>query len=161
MPGNHSSSNSSSKTHRRVLFRGAPGNWCEQRAKVLQQTTQNGASGNRCEVLGRLLRKKSQNLKSVDLRIEESAQDVILKDQERTDQLEKVVEQNTNWIPCKESSRTIHDVGNIQLHELGQISGTVQCQYCLKHVPEGLIFCSCGICLRPDEEQIQRIKPRC
>ena len=39
---------------------------------------------------------------------------------------------------------------------MGQISKTVQCQFCLKH--EGLIFCSCGICLRPDEEQAQRIK---
>ena len=30
----------------------------------------------------------------------------------------------------------------------------------MKHVPERLIFCSCDICLRPDEEQIQRIKAR-
>ena len=30
----------------------------------------------------------------------------------------------------------------------------------LKHIPEGLIFCACSICLRLDEEQIQRIKAR-
>ena len=57
----------------------------------------------------------------------------------------------------EEPSCTIHELGNIELHELGQISRTVQCQSCLKHAPEGLIFGSCGICLRPDEEQMQRI----
>ena len=60
----------------------------------------------------------------------------------------------------KGSSRTTHELGNIELHELGQISRTVQCQSCLKQLPEGLIFCSCGICLRPDEEQIQRLNAR-
>ena len=60
----------------------------------------------------------------------------------------------------EESSRTIHEFGNFEFHELGQISRTVQCQSCWKHVPEGLISCSCGICLRSDEEQIPRIKAR-
>ena len=60
----------------------------------------------------------------------------------------------------EESSRTIHELGNVEMHELGQISRTVQCQSCLKHVLEGLIFCACGICLRHDEEHIQRIKAR-
>ena len=63
VPGNSGSSNSS-KTHRRVMLR-APGNWCKQRNKVLQQITQNyPASGNWCEVLSHLLRKKSLNFKS-------------------------------------------------------------------------------------------------
>ena len=60
----------------------------------------------------------------------------------------------------EESRRIIHEMGNIELYELGQISRTVQCQSCLKHIQEGLIFCSCGVCLRPDEEQIQRMKAR-
>ena len=70
------------------------------------------------------------------------------------------------WRPKKsikfteDSSRTIHELGNIELHELGQRSRTVQCQSCLKHIPEGLIFCSCAICLRLDEEQMERIKAR-
>ena len=58
----------------------------------------------------------------------------------------------------EESSRIILELGNIELHELGEISRTVQCQSCLKHVPEGLVLCSCGMCLRPSEEQTQRIK---
>ena len=35
-----------------------------------------------------------------------------------------------------------------------------QSQSCLKHILEGLIFCACGICLRPEEKHIERIKTR-
>ena len=58
----------------------------------------------------------------------------------------------------EESSRTIHEVGNIQLYELGQISRTVRCHSCLNHILEGLTFSSCGVCLRLDEEITQKIK---
>ena len=60
----------------------------------------------------------------------------------------------------EQSSRTIHELENIELHEPGQTPRTVQCHSCLKHIPEGLIFCACGICLPPDGEQIQSIKAR-
>ena len=60
----------------------------------------------------------------------------------------------------EESRRVIHEMGNIELHELGQILRTVQCHPCLKHIPEGLTFCVCGVCLRPDEETIKRIKAK-
>ena len=59
-----------------------------------------------------------------------------------------------------ESSRVIHEMGNMELFELGQISKTAQCHSCLKHLPEGLKFCACGVCLRPDEDTINRIKAR-
>ena len=45
----------------------------------------------------------------------------------------------------EESSRTIHEIGNIELCELGQISRTVQCHSCVKHIQERLTFCSCGV----------------
>ena len=90
----------------------------------------------------------------VDLSIEGIAQEVILKDEERMDKFQKVVDKlgtghHTKSIIeglvmtrksikfSEESSRTIHELGNIELHELGQISRTVQCHACLKHVPEG------------------------
>ena len=38
----------------------------------------------------------------------------------------------------EESSRTIHEMDNIELHELGQISRTVQCYSCLNHILEEL-----------------------
>ena len=37
---------------------------------------------------------------------------------------------------------------------------TTQCHSCLKHLPEGLKFCPCGACLRPDEDTINRIQRR-
>ena len=58
----------------------------------------------------------------------------------------------------EESSRTIHELGNVGLHGLGQISRTVQCRSCLTHIPERLIFCACGICLRPDEDNYKESK---
>ena len=58
----------------------------------------------------------------------------------------------------EESSRTIHEIGNIELCELGQM--TVQYYSCWKHLLEGLAFCFCGVCLRLDEATIKRIKVR-
>ena len=59
----------------------------------------------------------------------------------------------------EESSPITHEMGNIELYELGQISRTVQCHSCLKHLPEELTFCSCGVCLRPDEVTKKGSKP--
>ena len=35
---------------------------------------------------------------------------------------------------------------------------TTQCHSCLIHLPEGLNFCPCGACLRPDENTINMIQ---
>ena len=113
----------------------------------------------------------------VDLRIQGIALDVNPEDEEEMGQIHKVGEKirigycMTSIIEdlekpeksikfSEESSRTIHELGNIECHEMGEISRTVHCHSCLKHILEGLIFCSCGICLRADEEQTQRIKGR-
>ena len=37
---------------------------------------------------------------------------------------------------------------------------TTQCHSCLKHLPEGLKFCSPGACLRPGEDTINRKQMR-
>ena len=58
----------------------------------------------------------------------------------------------------EQSSRVIYEIGNMELFELRQISATTQCHSCLKHVPEGLKFCGCGVGLRPDEDTINRSK---
>ena len=104
------------------------------------------------------------------LRIEEIAQDVILKDEERMRKSKTAHARNLFWkiwksrklhdIFSEESSRIMHVLGNIELYELGQMSSTVQCYSCFKHMPEGLAFCSCGMCFRPDEATITRIKGR-
>ena len=101
----------------------------------------------------------------VDLRIEGIAQDVILKHEERMGKSQEVVgkqrsgppfledlgKPEKSWKFSEESNRIIHEMGNVESYELGQISRAVQCRSCWKHFPEGLAFCSCGTCLRPDE----------
>ena len=65
-----------------------------------------------------------------------------------------------SMIFSEESSRIIHELGNIELCESGQMSSTVQCHSCFKHLPEGSDFSSCGVCLRHDEATIGRVKAR-
>ena len=48
----------------------------------------------------------------------------------------------------------------MELFELAQISKTIRCHSCLKHLTEELKFCGCGVCLQPDEDTINRIKAR-
>ena len=97
-----------------------------------------------------------------DLRVEGIAHDVILKDKERMDQIQEVVgklrkgsytksiredlrQPENSLMFSEESRRIIHELGSIELHELGQTSSTIQCQSCYKHMPEGLRFRICGI----------------
>ena len=56
-----------------------------------------------------------------------------------------------------EESQKIYEQGNIELYELGQIPRRVQCNSCLKHLPEGLFFCECGSCLRLDSGTTENV----
>ena len=60
----------------------------------------------------------------------------------------------------EESIRIIHELCNIELYELGQMSSTIQCHSCFNHMPKGLAFCPCAQCLRRDEATIRRIHAR-
>ena len=108
----------------------------------------------------------------VHLRIEEIAQDLILKDEVWSGKIQEAVERRRNGsrtksiledlgkpqnslIFRKESSR-IHEMCDMELYDLGQMTRTVQCHSCWKHLPEGLAFCSCGVCLRLDWATIQK-----
>ena len=51
----------------------------------------------------------------------------------------------------EESSRAVYEMGNMELIELRQTSTTIQCLSCLKHVPQGLNTCQCGVWLRPNK----------
>ena len=104
----------------------------------------------------------------VDLRIEGHAQDVILEDEERMGHIQEVVEklemvftlnlflkiwesQKNSMMFSEESSRTVHEMGNIKLYQLGQMTRTIQCHSCWKHLPGGLTLC------RVDTTRIQRL----
>ena len=51
-------------------------------------------------------------------------------------------------------------MGNVELFESGTTDATVHCQACYKHVLEGIIFCLCWCCLRPDEDILDNVKER-
>ena len=104
----------------------------------------------------------------VDLRIEGVAHDVILKDEEPMGKIQQVVENSrkgsytkplredlrkpeNSMIFSEESSRIIHELGNIEVYEIGQMSNTTHCHSCFKHMSEGLAFCPCGTSFRPDD----------
>ena len=89
--------------HRSVLLR-APGNWREMRNKVPQQTPSIWKQMRSTESL---VEKEELEFK-VDLRIEGIAQDVILKDGERMDKIQNVVDKSTTGYHTKS---IIEDLG--------------------------------------------------
>ena len=58
----------------------------------------------------------------------------------------------------EESSRAVYEMGKMESIELRQTSATIQCSSCLKHVPEGLIMCQCGVWLWPHQSTMERIR---
>ena len=64
----------------------------------------------------------------------------------------------SKMIFSEESSRAIYEMGNMELIEQRQTSATVQCLSSLKHVPEGLNMCRCGVRLRPNRSTMDRIR---
>ena len=58
---------------------------------------------------------------------------------------------------AKNQDVQLKTLGNIELYELGEMSTTIECRACLKCAPEGLIYCSCGVCFMPSPEQRKRI----
>ena len=58
----------------------------------------------------------------------------------------------------EESRRAIYEMGNMELIELRQTSATIQYPSCLKHAPEGLNMCLCGVWLRPNHSTLDRIR---
>ena len=111
----------------------------------------------------------------IDLRTDGRSQEAILNDKEHMQVIHDNVEKlkfgsrtkciyddlkKDNMIFSEETSRVIHEMGNMEFFELRQISMTSQCYSCLKHLPEGLKSCPCGACVRPDENTINRIQMR-
>ena len=108
----------------------------------------------------------------IDLRVEGVSQDAILqiREDERNQRKSWKVEIGSgtksirndlskgNMIFSEESSRAIYEMGNMELIELRQTSATIQCPSCLKHVPEGLNMCQCGVWLRPNQSTMDRIR---
>ena len=104
------------------------------------------------------------------------SQDAILKDEEQMTEINKKLEElrigsctnsicddlkkQGDMIFSEESSRVIYEMGFLELIELRQTSATIRCPSCLKHVPEELNMCPCGVWLRPNQSTMDRIEAR-
>ena len=105
---------------------------------------------------------KDEDSFQVELRVHGVSQEVILKDQERMTKIQTLVDKLPDAYQTKSIindlgekaasntlseafKRTIKELGNIELYELGEISKTVQCPSCLKYSNSGTVCCSCGI----------------
>ena len=60
----------------------------------------------------------------------------------------------------KDPRSIISEMGNVELFEVGKTKPIVQCQVCYEHAWEGIIFCQCGNCVRPDEDFLYKVKER-
>ena len=109
----------------------------------------------------------------IDLRVEGVSQDVILQNEEKMKEINNKLEKlrngsctksicndlsKGNTIFSEESRRAMYEMGNLELIELRQTSATIQCSSCLKHVPERLNMCQCGVWLRPNQSTMDRIR---
>ena len=56
-----------------------------------------------------------------------------------------------------DESQKFYEQGNLELHEPGQITRTVQCNSCSKYQPDGLLFCQRGTCLKWDLDTLNRL----
>ena len=91
----------------------------------------------------------------VDLRVPGVSQDVIYQDEGRTTELRTFCRQVARWISFqvhprrletrrieyvnKALKRTIKEMGNIELYELGETDRTTQCPTCFRHSNEGTV----------------------
>ena len=88
-----------------------------------------------------------------DLRVQEVAQGALLQDEANTQEINSVKagsnkisirndQTKDKMIFSEESSRTIFEMGNVELIELKTTSETIQCPSCLKYVFEGYDYMS-------------------
>ena len=102
------------------------------------------------------------------------SQDAILQDEEQMKEINRKLEKlrigsctksirddlkkKGDMIFSEESSRATYEVGNLELIEQRQTSATIQCLSFLKHIPDGLNMCLCGVWIRPNQDTTDRIR---
>ena len=121
---------------------------------------------------GHLLRKKRIYFK-IDLRIEGIPKDAVLEDQEGMSQIHEVGDKlrtgyqtesiindlekkGTSNMFSEASRRTIKELGNVELYELGEMSKTVQCATCAEDIHKKDYFIAHPVyakCLRQNREE--------
>ena len=63
------------------------------------------------------------------------------------------MKQNHTFNPSSEQSKeTICSMGNMQYFEMCEIIPEVQCHICMTYWTKGIVYCTCGTCLRPSDK---------
>ena len=77
------------------------------------------------------------------------------------DDLLSDLRQNKVHKPFSENSKKmIHDLGNVEHFELCETDSALQCSYCLSYWAQGIVYCTCGVCLSHTDEMRQRNRKR-
>ena len=62
------------------------------------------------------------------------------------------LKQNHAFNPFREQSKeVIYSMGNMENFEICEITPKVQCHNCVTYWTKGIVFCTCGTCLRPSD----------
>ena len=46
----------------------------------------------------------------------------------------------------------IYSMGNMEYFEICKITPNIQCPNCMTYWPKGIVYCTCGTCLRPSDK---------
>ena len=71
------------------------------------------------------------------------------------------LEKDQAFNPCSEKSKDmIRSMGNTEYLEMCEITSKVQCHNCLTYWTTGIVYCTCGTCLRPSDKHRKLNKDR-
>ena len=66
--------------------------------------------------------------------------------------LQEDQQQKSAFNPFSEKSKKIiYSMGNMEHFEICEITSNIQCLNCMTYWPEGIVYCTCGTCLRPSD----------
>ena len=67
--------------------------------------------------------------------------------------LREDLQQKRAFNPFSEQSKEmIYSMGNMEHFEICEISPNIQCPNCMTYWPKGIVYCTCGACLRPSDK---------
>ena len=67
--------------------------------------------------------------------------------------MQAFLEQNHAFSPISEQSKAlVYSMGNMEYFEICEITPKVQCRNCVTYWTKGIVYCTCGTCLRPSDK---------
>ena len=76
--------------------------------------------------------------------------------------LQADLKQNRAFNPISEQSKKmIYSMGTMEYFEICEITPSIQYTNCMTYWPKGIVYCTCGRCLRPSDEVRKLNSDRC